>query len=177
MSFLALFIGGAMFGMLVEYGIHRFLHAFNIRAHSNHHKDFFQMEPSAVAKRSHPLVEYSIYAAVVLVLLSPLILVLGWAGYAALYGGIFFHLMVIYQISHFTLHDDSFLPQFVRDWKWYHWWRSCHTEHHWHIPRKNLCVTCPFVDMLFGTYMKPRGVYRKTPVRGAKGKDSAESES
>lgn len=165
MFFVVLFAVGALGGCLVEYTIHRFLHAYRIKLHADHHKEFFLLEPAQVAKNSHPMVEYSIYAAIVLVALSPLIFLLGFYGFLALYGGVFFHLMGVYQISHFALHDDSFLPQRIRSWRWYKWWRDCHTEHHWHKPAKNLCVTCPFIDMVFGTYVKPRGSYRATPVR------------
>ncbi len=155
---------GCILGVLVEYFLHLAIHAFNNKMHADHHKEFFAHEPKQVATNAHPLKEYLLYAVIVFAVLSPLMFLMGWALYLAFYAGIFFHLMVVYQICHYLFHYDDALPDWLRRSRLFKWWRASHMEHHWHKPRRNYCVSFPLVDMIFGTYVWPRGNYRATPV-------------
>ncbi|MBX9694102.1 MAG: sterol desaturase family protein [Cyanobacteria bacterium] len=162
-------LAGLVAGLFFEYGLHRVYHSHSIGTHKEHHNDFFILEALATAKRAHPLLEYSKYALIVFLCLLPLSLLIGWKYYLIFYAGMVFHLMVIYQAAHFIFHYDRYLPKFVTESRLYIWWRLCHIEHHWHSPRKNYSVSCPFIDMLFGTYVKPRDTYRPVPVKKKKG--------
>lgn len=158
-------LAGMVAGLFFEYFLHRVYHSHNIGTHKEHHSDFFVLEPLNTAKRAHPLLEYSKYALVVFVALSWLALLMGVKLYLIFYAGMVFHLMVIYQAVHFLFHYDRYLPRFLVESRPYIWWRLCHIEHHWHSPRKNFSVSCPLIDMLFGTYVKPRNVYRDVPLK------------
>ncbi|MBX9671430.1 MAG: sterol desaturase family protein [Candidatus Obscuribacterales bacterium] len=158
-------LAGWVGGLLFEYFLHRLYHSHNIGTHKEHHTDYFFLEPLETAKRAHPLWEYTKYALIVLICLMPLAALIGWKYYFIFYAGMVFHLMVIYQAVHFLFHYDKHLPQSVTSSEWYIWWRLCHIEHHWHSSRKNYSVSCPFIDMLFGTYEKPRPSYRDVPMK------------
>ncbi len=160
-------LSGMLTGVLAEYLLHTSFHKLYFGTHKEHHRDFFLLEPSVVARESHPLLEYSIYSLIVFVLISPGILLVGWINFLIFYAGLFFHLMVVYQCVHYLFHADKGLPAVIQECRWYRWWRLCHIEHHWHSPRRNFSVTFPFLDMLFGTYVRPGTSYRNTPVTRA----------
>ncbi len=164
METLGIFLIGMVGGLLFEYVLHRFYHTNNIGSHKEHHNDFFFLEPLATAKRAHPLLEYMKYAALLFLAIDSLAMFIGTKNFLILYAGMFFHLMVIYQAIHFLFHYDQHLPEFITKNSWFIWWKRCHIEHHWHSARKNYCVSCPWVDMLFRTYKRPRDTYRSVPV-------------
>ncbi len=164
---LLIFVAGMLTGLLAEYLLHLAFHKLYFGTHKEHHRDFFVLEPKAVARKSHPLLEYGLYAVIVFLLLAPMVFLIGWVNYLIFYAGLFTHLMLVYQAVHYLFHADTELPAFIRNNKWYRWWRLCHIEHHWHSPKRNFSVTCPLLDMVFGTFVPPGTSYRPTPVPNA----------
>lgn len=169
LSFIALvaicFGVGYVLGSLAEYVIHWLLHFVPFKIHTDHHKDFFRKTPQAVARQSRNIAFSLIVGGGVFVLMLPLVWLTGWTIMLSLYAGIFVHLVIVYEVAHSLLHDDSWLPDSLRLNACFSYWRRCHLEHHWHRPHRNFSVTYPFVwDRLFGTFIPPRDGYRDVPI-------------
>lgn len=164
MGVLALvFCAGWLMALLVEYGMHWALHYYKVTQHTDHHKDFFRLPPEEVARKSRCLSTDFRYAIYVLVALLPLVAFWGWIPILTFFAGMVWHLLVVYESSHYALHYDVYVPQFIRRTNYFRWWRDCHLAHHFHSPRGNFSVTFPALDWLMGTYVPPKGPYPDDP--------------
>jgi hypothetical protein len=155
---------GWLSGLLFEYLYHWLLHKLPVAAHMQHHKEFFKLEAAQIARNARCLGSSFIYAAVVFAALTPLIFLIGWLAVIAFFVGAFWHLVIVYEIAHATIHHDAWLPQRLRDAAIYNWWKRCHLAHHWDRPHMNYSVTAPFfMDVIMGTFARPRPFYPPLP--------------
>lgn len=143
-------------GILGEYWYHWLMHKVPLLFHIRHHVEYFELSDAETARKARSLGWDMVYAALVFIVLSPAMLLVGVYPVLAFYCGAFFHLVIIYESAHSIIHDDSWLPRFIKNARGYVWWRGCHHAHHLNRPRGNFCVTCPLVDRLFGTYRGSR---------------------
>jgi hypothetical protein len=165
-----LFGSGWIAGLLVEYVFHYIMHWKPLHFHLHHHKEFFYLPARTVAlNTADPRMDLK-YAAILFTLTSPLMLLVGWLPVVLVWGGMFWHLVILYETSHALLHYDALLPNFLRRARLYRWWKGCHFEHHYHSPTGNYCVTFPVLDWIFGSYIHPREDYdapEPLPLPGA----------
>ena len=86
-----------------------------------------------------------------------------WAPVVAFWAGNFWQVVVVYELCHALIHHDAWAPKVLTGSRLYRWWKGCHFEHHFHTPARNFSVTCPLLDVLFGTYVAPRAQYEPLP--------------
>jgi len=158
-----IFLSGWAIGVPVEWLLHWLMHRFSLGFHIGHHREFFHLEPQVVARHTiDPRLDIWFFLGA-LALASPLMFWLGWAPVLCCWGGIFWHVVIVYELCHALIHYDMFAPRFFREARLYRWWKGCHFEHHFHEPARNFSVTCPWLDVLLGTYAAPRGAYTALP--------------
>ena len=136
------FGAGVVGWTLAEYGIHRFLfHGQSkwtaAKQHRKHHRDVTHFatwgEKFRAAAQVLPIV-----AAVGWVLVGLQLALAFGAGFVAMY--------LIYSEFHEATHVVAPKTAYGR------WCRKVHFTHHFHTPQLNHGVTCPWWDMVFGTY-------------------------
>ncbi len=160
------FVCGWSSGLLFEYLYHWLMHKLPLASHMAHHKEFFKLEPDEVARNARCLGASFVYAACVFVVLLPMIWLVGWFAVLAFFAGAFWHLVIVYELAHHTIHNDSWVPLVVRRRWLYDWWKRCHLAHHWDKPHCNFSVTAPFVmDIICGSFAAPRASYPPLPRR------------
>ena len=158
-----LFLAGWALGVPLEWFLHWLMHRFSMGFHIGHHREFFHEPPRTVAKRTiDPRLDIWFFLAA-LALASPSMHWLGWAPVLSVWGWAFWQVVVVYELCHALLHYDAFAPAWFRHWGMYRWWKGCHFEHHFHEPARNFSITCPWLDVLFGTYAQPRAEYPELP--------------
>ena len=163
--FALLFFLGFFAGTLVEYFYHWFMHKKPLEFHFQHHKEFFHLPPNVVADNARCLVSDSKLAVKILLGFALFMPWFVWLPPLVVFTGMFIQLMIVYHSCHALFHNDAWLPGAIRESKFYKWWRGCHMAHHFHAPRGNFSVTFPVLDMLFGTYVRPRPSYPKLPPK------------
>lgn len=150
------FCAGAAFGIVAEYMLHWLMHRWtSLGFHIGHHKEYFRMGARETADRAlHPRFDVFFFS-LILGIVSPL---LWWSFWPVLFFwmGTLFHIVVVYEGTHWMLHYDAWLPAAIRNSKRYRWWKACHHAHHRHSPAGNYCVTYPQLDWMLGTYVKPK---------------------
>ena len=136
------FGAGMLLWTLAEYCIHRFVfhggskwHA--AKQHIQHHRDVASFATLRERLKSA--------AQVLPVLLILAALVMGWTHALALSLG-FTSMYLVYSRFHENAHRIA--PQTAYG----KWCRKVHFTHHFHTPQLNHGVTCPWWDMVFGTY-------------------------
>jgi len=155
MFYAGIFLAGWFAGLLGEYLLHHVMHAQPLMFHIHHHKEFFTEEPKQIAKNTIEIDMNLWFFADLLVVAAPLALVVGWEPLLLVWGGAFWHLVIVYEGCHALIHYDAILPKFVSQSRLFRWWKGCHFEHHQSSPTKNYCITCPLVDWVFRTYKRP----------------------
>ncbi len=160
---LSLFLAGWVAGVFLESLLHWIMHRFALRFHIGHHREFFHLEPRRVALNTiDPRLDIWFFLGA-LVLASPLMILWGWAPVLCVWGGAFWHVVLVYEACHALMHYDAWLPEIFRKSSAYRWWKGCHYEHHFHAPTGNFSVTFPLLDKLLGTYVPPRKNYTPLP--------------
>ena len=159
----ALFLAGWLAGLFLEYLLHWNMHRFALRFHIGHHREFFHLESRQVALNTiDPRLDIWFFLGA-LALASPLMFLWGWAAVLCVWGGAFWHVVLVYEACHALMHHDAWTPALFHNSRAYRWWKGCHFEHHFHAPTGNYCVTFPLLDKLFGTYVAPRPAYTPLP--------------
>jgi sterol desaturase/sphingolipid hydroxylase (fatty acid hydroxylase superfamily) len=159
----SLFLAGWALGLVLEYVLHWAMHHWTLGFHLRHHHEFFHLETREVAIRTaDPRLNLKFFG-VALVALAPVMFLVGWLPVVLLWAGAFWHLVPFYETCHALQHHEAWLPAWVRDNRLLKWWKGCHFEHHFHRPTRNFSVTCPWLDMLFGTYSAPKASYPPLP--------------
>jgi hypothetical protein len=154
-----LFSAGWLLGLLTEYVLHYAMHARPMHFHLHHHKEFFYLPARNVAiNTADPRMNIK-YFLILGVVLLPLAYKVGWLPVLLFWSGMFWHLVIVYELAHALLHYDDLLPRFLRRARIYRWWKGCHFEHHYHSPTGNYCVTFPILDVFFRSYIHPREDY------------------
>jgi sterol desaturase/sphingolipid hydroxylase (fatty acid hydroxylase superfamily) len=159
MTYALLFIAGWLAGLLAEYLLHYLMHARPLAFHIHHHKEFFIESPRQVALNTIEIDMNLAFFGDILAVATVLMPFVGWQPVLLIWGGAFWHLVIVYEACHGLIHYDAWLPRFLTHSRMYRWWKACHFEHHSHTPTKNYCITCPVLDWLFGTYAAPRKEY------------------
>ena len=151
-------------GVFLEWLLHWIMHRWSLGFHLAHHKEFFQIEPRQVALNTiDPRLDLKFFA-LALVALTPLMYWTGWIPVLLFWGGVFWHVVIVYELCHALIHYDRWLPEFFTRARPYRWWKRCHLEHHYHSPVGNYCITFPVLDWVLGTYVAPREGYEHYPV-------------
>ncbi|MBE7467481.1 MAG: sterol desaturase family protein [Planctomycetes bacterium] len=163
MNAAACFLGGWAAGVLLEYLLHWIMHRRSLGFHLHHHREFFHLPPKRVALNTlDPRLDLVFFAGV-LAALAPLMFVWTWWLVVLFWAGMLWHVVLVYEACHALMHHDAWLPAFWRESRGYRWWKGCHFEHHFHAPAGNYSVTCPWLDWIFGTYVRPRAAYPPRP--------------
>src|SRR5262245_11134707 len=113
-SLIIAFAGGWAAGLIGEWAYHRYMHHKPLMFHIQHHKEFFHLAPSAVARMARCLLTSFRYAGMVLIALSPLMLLFGVAPVVAFFIGAVWHLIFVYEVCHSVIHDDCWVPNWLR---------------------------------------------------------------
>jgi sterol desaturase/sphingolipid hydroxylase (fatty acid hydroxylase superfamily) len=150
------FLAGWAAGLFGEYVLHWSMHRFSLRFHIEHHHEFFRLPEMDVALNTIDTRMNIRYFLLLLLVSAPLMLLVGWQPVALVWAGAFWHLTLVYEIVHALFHYEHGLPRSIRCSRLFIWWKGCHAEHHRNSPTGNYCVTCPLLDMLFGSYVRPR---------------------
>jgi len=152
---LSYFLCGWLVGLFLEYNLHIIMHRRSLRFHLNHHQEFFQLDPRTVALNDLSPRLNIIFFVAALIVVAPLMPWCGIRPVLLVWGGAFWHIMVVYEACHAIIHYDAILPRSIKNRRVYQWWRGCHVQHHRHSPTGNFCVSCPIVDWIGGTYVSP----------------------
>ena len=136
------FILGVIGWTLAEYSIHRWVFHGRSRweaaqQHREHHRDVEHFATWAEKGKAA--------AQVIPLFMIPLWLIAGLAiatGFTAGFAGMY----LVYSQFHENTHRVAPKTAYGR------WCRKVHFTHHFHTPRLNHGVTCPWWDMVFGTY-------------------------
>lgn len=152
----AYFAGGWVCGVVLEWLLHVIMHKHSLAFHIHHHHDFFQLPAREVAIKDLSPRLNVLFLLGVLLVLSPGMYWLGVKPVLLIWGGIVWHLLIVYEACHALIHYDAVLPEVLKCRGAYQWWRACHIEHHRHSPAGNFCVSFPVLDVLFGTYVRPK---------------------
>ena len=155
------FFSGWLLGLLLEYVLHVIMHRRSLKFHLRHHHEFFELEPREVALNDISPRLNIVFLAALLAVFSPLMLRTGVLPVLLVWGGVFWHIIFVYEACHALIHYDALLPHFIKDRALYRWWRGCHIQHHRHAPTGNFSVTFPVIDWFLGTYVRP-GVHAKS---------------
>jgi sterol desaturase/sphingolipid hydroxylase (fatty acid hydroxylase superfamily) len=152
----AFFCSGWLLGVVLEYILHIVMHRASLRFHLHHHHDFFSLEARDVALKDLSPRLNVLFLLGLLALASPLMLRFGVMPVLVVWGGVVWHILIVYEACHALIHYDVLIPGFIKRSRPYIWWRACHIQHHRHSPAGNFCVTCPVLDWIFGTYVRPQ---------------------
>jgi hypothetical protein len=168
-----LFLAGVLAGLIFEWWYHWLMHDRPLLFHAKHHKEFYRLPQPVVAHNTRDLPALLFQSGLALLIITPLMPFLGVVPVLTVYAGAIWHLLVVYQVVHSLLHDDTVLPGWIRHSRLFKWWKGCHYAHHfhhYHNPTGNFSVTCPLLDWLFGTYLHPRPSYPPLPLESPRHK-------
>ncbi len=156
LPWLAYFGSGWAIGLVLEYFLHIIMHRRSLAFHIHHHHDFFNLPAREVAIKDLSPRLNVVFLLGLLLVAAPLMYWLGWKPVVVGWAGVVWHILIVYEACHALIHYDAIIPELIERRGAYQWWRACHVEHHRHSPAGNYCVSFPVLDVLFGTYIRPK---------------------